>query len=104
MFDEKVGRDVAAAEERNPNAGFVAISEPVEQQAPLDYGMPPAPTGMTVGDQGKRRAGMGEEVEEGRVKGTRYSYEQPEVVGGGGEGPGDGRAGVPVYRGDVYEA
>ena len=66
---------VAAGEERNPNAGFVPISEPVEQQAPLDYGMPPAPTGMTVGERGKGR-------------GTRHSYEQPEVVVGGKQGRG----------------
>ena len=58
------------------------INELVEQQAPLDYGMPPAPTGMTVGEKVKRRAVMSEE----QARGTRYSYEQPEVVVAGPSG------------------
>ncbi|KAL9072403.1 MAG: hypothetical protein Q9161_003573 [Pseudevernia consocians] len=94
MYHEKVSRDVAGR--RNPNAGFVPISEPVEQQAPLDYGMPPAPTGMTMGDKGKRRAGLSEE----RGRGTRYSYEQPEVVV---DGPSDEHT-APGYGNDVHEA
>lgn len=55
----------------NPNAKAVAIDEPVEQQAPLDYGMPHAPTGMTEGDKGKGRAGISEE--QGRGRGIRMS-------------------------------
>ena len=59
MYNEKVSRDGDAAavedERRNPNAAFVPICEPVELQAPLDYGIPPAPTRMTVGERKKRR-------------------------------------------------
>ncbi|KAF6220593.1 hypothetical protein HO133_003026 [Letharia lupina] len=95
MYNEKVS--AGAGGERNPNAGFVPISEPVEQQAPLHYGMPPAPTGMTVGDKGKRRAVMSEEL----GRGVRYSYEQPEVVV---QGPSDERAAAAAYGNDVYEA
>lgn len=83
MYNEKVNAD--AEREANPNAAFVPINEPVEQQAPLDYGMPPSPTGMTVGDRGRRRALLEEEEEQEQEqrRGTTYSYEQPEVVGRG---------------------
>ena len=102
LCSEKVGREGL----RNPNAGFVPISEPLEQQAPLHYGMPPAQTGMTVGEQGRRRAVVEEEKEEkegrGRVRGTRDSCERPEVVVQGVSG-GDAAAG-PACGNDVYEA
>lgn len=94
MYNEKVSREVG--EQRNPNAGFVPISEPVEQQAPLSYGMPPAPTGRTVGDKGKRRAEMSEAL----GRGVRSSYEQPEVVV---EGP-SGEHAAAAYENDVHEA
>lgn len=48
--EKKLGGDGAAGGEwrdPDPNAGFVPIGEPVEQQAPLRYGMPPASTGVT---------------------------------------------------------
>lgn len=96
MYGEKVNADAERGVRTNPNAGFVPINEPVEQQAPLDYGMPPAPTGMTVGDKGRKRAVL----EEGQGRGTRYSYEQPEVVV---EGSRDEDR-VTVYGNDVYEA
>ena len=79
----------------NPNAAYVPISEPVEQQAPLDYGMPPAPTGITMGEKRAMRAVVSMQGEQGR-KGTRHSYEQPEVVVhnvGGGEHTGSGHEG-----------
>lgn len=83
MYNEKVSRDGDAAaveeERRNPNAAFVPICEPLERQAPLDYGMPPAPTRMTVGERKKRRP-------EERGRGTRHSNEQPEVVVTGSSG------------------
>lgn len=75
MYNEKRSRE-GAGQERNPNAGFVPVGERVEQQTPLNYGMPPAPTGMTVGDKVNKWA----EGQQGRD--VRHSYEQPEVVGG----------------------
>lgn len=94
MYNEKANTDGERG--ANPNAEVVAIDEPVEQQAPLDHGMPPAPTGMTVGDKWKGRAGTSEE----QGRGPRYSYEQLEVVV---EGP-SGDHVVPSYGSDVYEA
>lgn len=94
-----------AGREGNPNAAFVPINEPVEQQAPLGYGMPPAPTGMTLGESRMKRAVVSQQQEQGQEqgrKGTRYSYEQPEVVvhGNGGE-----HAVTTYTHGDgVYEA
>lgn len=99
MYGEKVDQEDGG---RNPNNAFVPISEPLEQQAPLDYGMPPAPTGITVGEQGRRRAVV-EEGERERERGTRNSSEQPEVVvegGGGGEYADAG----PAYGNEVHEA
>ena len=78
VHKEKLSRD-AAGQERNPNAGFVPVGERVEQQTPLNYGMPPAPTGMTVGDKVNQWAVMAA-GQQGRE--VRHSYEQPEVVGG----------------------
>lgn len=101
MQSEKVDREGGL---RNPNAAFVPISEPLEQQAPLDYGMPPAQTGLTVGEQGRRRAVV-EEGQEGvveRKRGTRNSYEQPEVVVE--RGSGEYAAAGPAYGNHVYEA
>ena len=99
MYSEKVvNADAERGVRTNPNAGFVPINEPVEQQAPLGYGMPPAPTGETVGGKGKKRAVL--EEEQGVGRGTRYSYEQPEVVV---EGERDGKRGT-LYGDDVYEA
>lgn len=83
----------------NPNEGFVPISEPLEQQAPLDYGMPPAPTGMTVGEQGRRMRGVVGDGQE-REGVTRRSCEQPEVVVSGESAAAGGRG----YGNDVYEA
>lgn len=92
MNNENVSRDAAGG--RNPNAGFVPISEPVEQQAPLGYGMPPAPTGMTVGDRWKMRAVVAEEQQQRR--GTSYSHEQPQVV--------DDEHAPAAYKDNVHEA
>ena len=92
-----------AGREGNPNAAFVPINEPVEQQAPLDYGMPPAPTGMTLGESRMKRAAVSQqqEQEQGR-KGTRYSYEQPEVVVHGNRG--EHAVTTYTHGDDVYEA
>lgn len=112
MCGEKVSREKKEEEgeegvrNANPNAAFVPISEPLEQQAPLDYGMPPAATGMTVGEQGRRRAVVEEDGRE-REGGTRYSCEGPEVVVGEGVGGGEYAAAAaagPAYGNDVYEA
>ncbi|KAM0797285.1 hypothetical protein BDR22DRAFT_975417 [Usnea florida] len=95
MKNEKLSRDgvAAAGRERNPNAGFVPVSERVEQQTPLNYGMPPAPTGVTVGDKVNRWA------EEQRGRDVRQSCEQPEVVCG----PGGENLAAAAYPNNAHE-
>ena len=93
LQNEKLSREGAAGQERNPNAGFEPVSERVEQQTPLNYGMPPAPTGMTVGDKVNKWA----EGRQGRD--VRHSYEQPEVVCGP-----SGEQSAAAYANNAHEA
>ena len=105
MVSDKANMD-AERESSNPNAGFRPINEPVEQQAPLDHGMPPAPTGMTVAE---RRKAVQEEAQQKQKKsrGTRNSYEQPEVVvveGTRSEHEHEHEHAVTAFGHDAYEA